>query len=413
MYKFKLITEEKLEGIAALLLNAYPAIGYNTTIEQCTKKLIEDNKLAYLKYIGAYNGDNLVGGFNVWDFEMNFRQSMIKAGGIGSVAVDLTRKKEKICFAMMENFIEDLRKNGRNIALLYPFNSAFYYKMGYGFGTLLQQFKLRPNDLPSGNSKANIVRLTEKDAKSLTDYYNYKVKTTHGLINKAEAEFANRLKSPAVKVFAYKNKAKVKGYLVCNFKKGSDESFLVNDLYISEMFFDSPEVFLELMTFVKSQADQVRYVIINTQDEGFINTLSDPRNHTDRILFSVYQECCQTGLGIMYRICDVKAFFLDIQDCSFGNLNMKVQFNIKDSFVKDNNKPFFIEFKNGKARMIDDSADVEINIDIAEFSSLIMGCANLKKLIKYGKAQISKAEKLEELSRAFSLDEKPVCVTHF
>jgi len=414
MYKFALFTEEELQGMATLLINAYPAIGYNNNIEQYTKTLIETNKRSDIKYIGAYCNDKLVGGFNVWDFEMNMRQSMIKAGGIGSVAVDLNRKKEKVCFEIMKNFIDDLRKNGRNLALLYPFNSAFYYKMGYGFGTLLQQFKVSPNDLPSGKSKIYIVRLTEGDSKALTDYYNAKVKKTHGLITKTELEFKNRLKNQAVKVFAYKDKDKVQGYVACTFKKGSEESFLVNDLLISEMFFDSPDVFLELMTFLKSQADQVRYIIINTQDDGFINTLADPRNHTNRILFSVYQECCQTGLGLMYRICDVKAFFSDIKNCKFGNLNMKVQFNINDSFIEDNNKPFLLEFKNGKAVIFNKGTpEVEVNIDIAEFSSLIMGCANLKKLVKYGKASISNSDKLDELSHAFTLDEKPICVTHF
>ena len=413
MYKFTPMTDENRRNIASLLMDAYPSMGYTGTIDQYAERLKEDNEQSDVNYYGVYDKDSLVGGFGIWDFVMNMRGSMISAAGVGMIGVDLCRKKEKVCFEMMRYFFDNIREKGATIALLYPFNSAFYHKMGFGFGTLLQRFTLRPADLPSGDSKAHILRLAESDAEKLAEYYNSRVKNTHGLILKRADEFATRLKNPAVKMFAYIDGEAVRGYIACIFKKGSEESFLVNDLVINEMFFDSPEVFSELMTFVKSQADQVRYVIINTQDEGFINTMADPRNQTQRILYSVYQECCQTGLGIMYRICDVKGLFADMK-CRFGNLNMKVRLNVNDSFMPENNGPLLLEFTEGLCAVaVDGAPDVEIDIDIAELSSMVMGCTNLKLLVKYGKARISDADKLDELSRAFSLDEKPVCTTHF
>ena len=415
MYEIVSMAEENLRDMAELMLDAYPAIGYTRNVEQFAEYIKEAHGRDNINYYGAFGEAGLAGGFAIFDFVMNMRGSMINAGGIGMVAVDLCRKKEKVCFEMMRYFLKNLREKGTNVALLYPFNSAFYHKMGFGFGTLLQQFTLRPAELPGG-SKAHIVRLAEHDAEKLTDYYNSKVKTTHGLITKQTHEFAARLKPHASKVFAYIDGGVVRGYMVCSFKKGSEESSLVNDLIINELFFENPEVFSGLMAFLKSQADQVRYVIFNTQDEGFINTIADPRNHTKRILFSVYQECCQTGLGIMYRICNVDGFIADIKNCRFGNLSMKVQFNIHDSFVPANNKPFLLDFANGFCSPAADSTqtpDAEISIDIAEFSSMIMGCTNLKSLVKYGKARISDAAKLDELSRGLSLDEKPICTTHF
>ena len=416
MYKFAPITEENLRNTASLLIDAYPSIGYTRNIEQYTESLKETIKRTDVRYYGVHGTNNtgLLGCFSIWDFEMNMRGTIINAGGLGSVAVDLCRKKEKVCFHIVRNFLHTLREDGKNIALLYPFNSEFYHKMGFGFGTLLQQLTLRPTVLPGSNSKAHITRLTESDAEMLTAYYNFKAENTHGLIKKHTHEFATRLKNPAIKMFAYVSSGKIHGYIACSFKKGNDESFLVNDLLINEMFFDTPEVFSELMAFVNSQADQVRYVIVNTQDEGFINTIADPRNQTERILFSVYQECCQTGLGVMYRICDVQGFFASIKNCRFGNLNIKLQLNVNDSFIPENNKPFLLDFTNGNVVIANNSTpDVEINIDIAELSSMVMGCTNLKSLVKYGKAHISNTNKLDEISRAFSLDEKPVCVTYF
>jgi len=414
MYKFSPMNESNLKKMAQLQIDAYPGFTQGVTAEQYAERLAETGKRPDVKFYGAYKGDEMVGGFNIWDFEMNMRQTMIKAGGIGSVAVDLAYKKEKVCKEMVQYFIDTLRSKGANLAMLYPFNSAFYHKMGFGFGTLLQQFRIKPEDLLGGKSKAHIVRLCEDNAQVLAEFYNSHTKSTHGLITKRVDEFATRLKAPANKIFAYMDGGKIRGYIVFQFRKGSEESVLVNDMFVAELLFDSPDVFMELMTFVKSQSDQVRYVMLNTQDEGFINTMADPRNHMERMLFSVYQECCRTGLGIMYRICDVEAFFADIASVKFGDLTMKLQVNVKDSFVAENNKPFLLEFSNGQCTVTANAApDATLDINVADFSSLVMGCVNLKHLVKYGNATFSDASYLDALSRAFSLDEKPVCLTYF
>ena len=411
MYKFSPVNENTCHETARIQADATPAIPLS--VEQQAERIAETNKRPDVKYYGAYKGDKQVGGFNIWDFEMNMRQSMIKAGGVGCISVDLCHKKEKVCREIMRYFFDDLRKKGANMALLYPFNSAFYHRMGFGFGTLLQQFRLKPDGLTGGNSKSHITRLSEDSAGALAEFYNSRVKQTHGLITKRTDDFVRSLKNPASKIFAYVDD-KIRGYIISQFKKGSDESFLVNDMIIGELLFDSPEVFAELMTFVKSQSDQVRYVILNTQDEGLINTIADPRNHMDRILFAVYQEVCRTGLGIMYRICDVEAFFADIKNSRFGDLNMKLQINVNDSFIPENNRPFMLEFSGGQAAVTDNPApDAELCIDIAELSSLVMGCVNLKSLVKYGKAKLSDHAYLDILSRSFMLDEKPVCLTYF
>jgi len=406
--------EGYLQEMASLRMDAYPGFTHGTTQEQAAESIKEAHSRPDVNYYCALKGDKLVGGFSIWDFDMNMRQAMIKAGGVGSIAVDLCHKKEKVCREIMRFFLDTIRKNSANMALLYPFDSSFYHRMGFGFGTLLQQLRVKPGDLTGGSTKSHIVWLNEDSAQMLTDFYNSRVNTTHGLIAKRTAEFATRLKNPANRAFAYVSGGKVCGYIFFQFRRGSEESGLVNDISVSELLFDSPEVFMELMTFIKSQSDQIRYVIINTQDEGFIHTIPDPRNHMERLLFPVYQEVCRTGLGIMYRICDVQAFLADIAGCRFGSLNMTLKVNIRDSFVPENDRPFLLKFSDGLCEIAPHATpDAELCIDIAEFSSLMMGSSNLAFLVKYGKARLSNDLYLNDLSRGFLLDEKPICLTYF
>jgi len=412
-YSISPLTDEEIMQMAILQTNAYPGFTQGLSLDDYSERIKKNNARTDVTYYGVHAKNKLVGGFNIWNFEMNMRQSMIKVGGIGSVAVDLCYKKEKVAKELMQYFLQTLRESGQNLAALYPFNSAFYYKMGFGFGTPLYQYRLKPEDLPGDNSKAHIVQLTNESEK-LAAFYNSRVKTTHGLMLKTEAEFETRLKNPTTKIFAYMNNGEIHGYTVFSFKRGSEENPLTNDIVVSEMLFDEHHVFEELMSFIKSQSDQVRYVIFNTQDEGFVNTIADPRNHTERMLAPVYQEVCRTGLGIMYRICNVPGFFADIPKVQFGNLNMNLLVYTVDDFVPENNKSFTLKFENGYCTMVDGAEpDIRLVINIAEFSSVIMGCANLKQLVKYGKARVSDMTKLDELSRAFVLDEKPICVSYF
>jgi len=415
MYKIELMNDNTVAEMGRLRHDAFPGLAHGTTIKQSIENIAETHKRPDVKYYCAILDEEIVGGFNIWDFDMNMRQTMIKAGGVGSIVVDLCYKKRKIARDIMQFFIDNLRAKGANMALLYPFDSSFYHRMGFGFGTLLHQLRVRPQDFIGGSTKSRIVRLKEDSAEALAEFYNSRVQTTHGLIMKTAAEFTTRLKAFANRAFAYVcENGKIRGYMFFQFARGSEESRLVNDISVNELLFDSPEVFMEIMAFIKSQSDQIRYIIVNTQDEGFIHTIPDPRNHMERMLFPVYQEVCRTGLGIMYRICDVQAFFNDIAGCRFGNLNMTLKLNVKDSFIADNNRPFMLKFTDGLCKFVDNATpDVELNINIAELSSLVIGSSNLSHLVKYGQAWVSDAAHLGALSRAFSVDEKPICLTYF
>ena len=414
MYKFKKMTEEQLNIVTRMTLEAYP--GIEAAPDAYAERIKANSNRPDVNYYTVQNEDGTaVATYNTWDFDnMNFRGTPIKVGGIGSVAVDLNHKKQGVAKAMLTHWLNGLPAQGRNFATLYPFNSAFYHKMGFGFGIMGHQLRLKPTDLPcSDGVKSPIRKLNMDDAQALSDYYNKKVTTTHGLKNKMVSEFENRLKVSSVKVFAFVEGDEIYGYLSCNFQRGSQSDFLSNDLVVNEMFFDSPAVFAGMMAFLRTQADQIRYIVINTQDEGFLQIPKDARNHTENTFLS-HQEAAKTGRGIMYRVVDVAGFVKDIANVQFGNLNLVLKLNLTDTFLPRNNKSWLLEFVDGKMSVVEGkSHDAEIGIDVAEFSSLIMGCVSLVTLVKYGKATLVTNTYLHLLNQAFTTPEKPVCTTFF
>jgi len=95
---------------------------------------------------------------------MNLLSTKIPAGGIGFVGVHLLHKKEKVAKEILTYFIDHYKNLGASMALLYPFRPDFYKKMGFGFGTSMNQYKVKPSNLPKGNSKANISFAKEDEA---------------------------------------------------------------------------------------------------------------------------------------------------------------------------------------------------------------------------------------------------------
>lgn len=412
MYSIVKLKNNELKDLSKISSNAYPAIPLS--IEQYEDKMRKQNEYDFINFYGVYDKDILLGGMRLHDFKMNLLGHKIIAGGVGSIAVDLLHKKEKVAYEIIKFFLEHYREKGASMALLYPFNPEFYKKMGFGFGTSMYQFTVKPNDLPKGYFKKNIRYLTSEDAEDMCEFYNKMVNKTNGLIEKSTKEFETLFGYGSNKILGYKVDGEILGYMVFYFKKGSDQSFLINDIVITEILFDVPEVFLEMMTFLNSQRDQIRYVIVNTQDENFRFALGDPRNNSNKLLVSVYHECSTQGTGIMYRVINIKKLFYDLREHNFNNQNCKVKFNITDSFMNENNRSYTVHFVDGKASCIDEGEyEVELSIDIADFSSLITCAVDLKSLYRYGRVKLSRESYLNKLNIIFDSDERPKCMTAF
>ncbi len=63
----------------------------------------------------------------------------------------------------------------------------------------------------------------------------------------------------------------------------------------------------ELLTFLHTQADQIDHIFFNLHDDSFHHLLFDPRNGTDNPIATLYQESNTQGVGIMYRVVNVRA----------------------------------------------------------------------------------------------------------
>lgn len=414
MTRIAVIPEKELSDFIAIVDNAYPGmeISSKEEKEKFNQELIKIQKVPTFHIYGAYRKGTMVGGMILHDFTMNVFSVKTVVGGVGMVAVDLGHKKEKVCKDMITFFLEHYKKKKSFLTSLYPFRPDFYRNMGFGLGTKMHQYRLPPNQLPN-YTKDHIQFLDKTDKKALLACYARYMEKTHGMIEKIELQLDRVLDSPQSKIVGYKKGDTILGYIIFKFEKGSTKSFIINDIIISEFVYETKEALLELLTFLHRQKDQIRHIVINTQDDYFHHLCADPRNDSDHLIPSVYHECHLSGVGLMYRVIDTKQLFTVLKNHNFGGQDLTMKLCIKDSFFPENEGETIIHFKKGNPVVTQSGYEVTVGLDVADFSSLVMGVVPFDRLYQYGLADISDPEYVGKVTETFRVKEKPVCMTAF
>ncbi|WP_449622128.1 GNAT family N-acetyltransferase [Robertmurraya sp. Marseille-Q9965] len=407
----------EIPSFVEIAVNAYPGSMQNTPDfkERFTTMLttLQDEEKT-VEFYGIFRDGKLVGGMRIHYFEMNLHSKIVEVGGVGLVAVDLLHKKEKVAKDLITYFIQHFIKRDVSLVSLYPFRPDFYRKMGFGYGTKINHYHVEPSSFPSSGSKESLTFLNNKHKDLVKDCYNQYAYLTHGMILKTDRDVENMFKHPDNRLVGYLNGDKLEGYMLFSFKKMSETNFVHNNLVVKEMIYKNPEALAGLSTFLNSQNDQIARIELTTQDDSLEYLILDPRNGSNRLIPSVYHESNSAGVGLMYRIIDFDKFLGNLRCHNFNHGSLKLGINIIDRFIEENNRKTMIHFNEGKASLSqDETADVEIAIEISDLSSLLMGAIPFRKLYEYGRVDVSSAEKVAQIDKLFSTMQKPLCITAF
>ena len=416
MSDIRILDDQDYDAFVTIAGNAYPAFRLASAEDRqrLADRLRAQNDDPIIHVYGLYRDGELQAGMLLFDFTMQLLSVKALVGGVGMIAVDMLHKKEKIAFDLVQFFLQYYRAQGATLATLYPFRPDFYRRMGFGMGTQVSQYRVRPADLPRGPSKRHITFLRADEQELLRDCYNRCLARTHGLMEKSNRELAGMFSNPELHVVAYKRDGRVEGYLTFSFKSGHADNFTINDMFVRELFYETPEALSELLTFLHSQADQVRRVIFHTQDEDFYHALRDPRNGTDNMVPQVAHETSTQGAGIMYRVIDTAGLFRLLAEHDFGGQSCRLKLDIRDSFFPENEGSMVVHFNQGRPQVADGGEhDITIGLDVADFSSLLMGSVRFRSLAHYGLATISDPGAVETIDRLFRTERKPICTTPF
>lgn len=416
-----LLTSEQLDEFITISGNAYPAL--NLAMPDTKAKTMERMRLRMeqdsIHFYGYFREGQLLGVMILYDYLMNFRSVQIPVGGLGSVAVDLLHKKEKVAKELITFFVNHYRERGMPLALLYPFRPDFYKQMGFGFGTKNNQYKVLPSAFPSNGHKHHLLYLTNDDEQQVRECYDRVFTRTHGMIKKTELDMRALFDNPENQFVGYQKDGRLQGYLVFSFKQEHELNFSRNNMIVKEFIYETPAALTEFRTFLNSQSDQIHRIVFHTQDEFLHHMLNDPRNDSPELIPHVAHPTNVAGTGLMYRVINQEALWSSLSGLDFDGVDCKLKLTVTDSFVHgaEASPPpsTIVHFRAGYPVQMHEGEEyeVEVKIGVAEFSSLLLGVVPFSRLISYGLAEVSNEEYVERITRIFRTTEKPICTTMF
>ena len=365
---------------------------------------------------GAYRGDTLVGGMRYFDFAMRIRSVEAFVGGVGMVATGLLHKKTSVARAMIGDFLAHYRARGATMAILHPFRHDFYRRMGWGYGTPLSQYRVRPATLPARPAPGRVRILGPADLDAFLACYDRLCAQKNGLIRKYRSTAERQL---AGRVIGYEEDGTLRGYLIIRF--APRERGIQSDLIVDEYLTETPAARDGLLSFLHAQADQCPTIILNTQEEGFYLLPTDPRDGTETVLHSpAYHQVRAQGLGMMYRVLDTPGIFDLLRDHDFGGQTLTLRLTVRDTLFPPNDGTTTIRFVVGRPNIAPAThpggypdPDIALTLDVADFSSLLMGSVRFRTLHHHGLTNVTDPAHVTALDRLFAVDEPPICTTRF
>ncbi len=414
MSEVRLIRDDEFEDYARITLDSYPAM-FTDVNDERRRGWIERMKAAQrdddsINYYGCYRGGEMVGGMRLHDFNMTLYDNHVLVGGVGNVCVDPLRRKMHVSKELMEYFHRHYRGRGAKLVILYPFRPGYYVKMGYGYGRKMNQYRFRPMDLPRG-PREDVSYLGESDAEALTACFNRYAHRTHGMIEKRKSYFERFPKR--FKVVGYREGGEVKGFAAFGYKKLMEDHVLLQNLEVHTLVYETPEALRALLGFLAVQLDQVDRVVLNTMDDDLHFVPRDPRDGVPN-MFYTSQETNVQGVGIMYRVIDARGVWEELTGHGFNGVSVKAKLTVRDSFLPENDGAVVVHFTDGKPVVVDDGGyDVEVTLDVAWFSSLIMGVVDFRKLWMMGLAEVSDEGYVNTLDTLFHAQRRPVTIEEF
>ena len=409
------IHEDELDELIRITVEAFPGMKVESRAarDRMRERLAKVMNEPIVHFFGVFEGAAMIGVMRCYDFTMKLRETRALVGGLGGVAVDLRHKKEHVAADMVRFYLDYYRQKGAALTALYPFRPDFYHRMGFGYGVKMNRYSFRPDALPAAGVGAVVDYLTADDRDDLAACYDRFLARTNGLIELSPHMLDALFDDTSARIVGYRQNGALRGYLVFRFEAAPGENWLTNNIQLRTLIYDDAAALLALLGFLRKQADQAGRIIYETQDETFHYLLDDPRDGSGNLLAGLWHQANTQGLGIMYRVIDAARLWAVLGDHDFGGVTLRMRLDLTDTFFPENAGSYLINVSEGRATLGSGTADVELGMDIADFSSLVVGAVDFERLQAYGRVNLSDAGMANVVNRFFAAGRRPWCLTHF
>lgn len=409
--EIRFVRPEEAEQLGRNVLTGFPSKTPKALLDNMESEL---RKPEEGRYLGCFDGEGtLIGSVLLMDFELNVRGKMMKMGGMAYVSTGFLHKKEHIARNLIRVGMGIFAGTGTAVGALHPFNPAFYHKMGYGYCNETVMYSPKPQYIRSYGDKSGLAYAKPEDEEEVLEFYRRMARKTHGATVHPFMDKHRIFDMPYV-VVCRKN-GKITGYLTFEFVEVDHYTDMYHDLAVREIICEDMETMKQFLTFLASQEDQIERVRIYTYEENFHMLFTNPDSGENRAFDGAIQEVGRKNMGYMFRIFDVRQYFMQQTHCDrMVEREFVLELQVEDSFVESNNGSVFLEIKGTRVLLTDRKpADVVLKTEIADLSSFVMGAIPLEAFLWTGRMECSDRSYVQEIQNALGWSQKPKNYTYF
>lgn len=413
MREIEPLTESTADEAVRILRNAYPVADL-PSVEKHRNMVLKSIEQDNVHIWTVHEQGQMLGTLRTHDFVMNAFGLQIPVQGLGGVAVDLCHKKKKVARDLVKWYIERSYDLGAGLAALYPFRMSFYDRMGWGSGTPMHRFHLKPASFPETPSSGFARFLQEEDIPALSTYLDRVQSQTHGLfkVDRGDVKVPKPEASP--RTVGIMIDGRIEAHVVFQFVAINENNMLAQDIEVLNWTYSTTRGLHGLFQFFRQQADQVNRVVFMTQDSHLQRLFADPVDGSDNN-FHLNHQISERGSGVMYRMVDPALLFGQLAEHDFGGVDMTCGIDLQDGFWERTSGSFDLVLEGGRARVVDGPAQNKdrLKIGVGDFTSVLLGAVPIRRLLEYGKATLEGSADETTLERAFDAREAPRCTTRF
>ncbi len=334
------------------------------------------------RVIGWFDHGRLASQFAVYPLKMNIFNRICRIGFITSVATYPEYTGLGLMSGLMRRSLEEMRKLGECLAILYPFSIPLYRHRGWEIISDKMTFRIKDSQLPRRICAGGRVRRVEMNHPDLKRLHNVFASQTHGcLLRNALAwdEYWRWDVEDTTVAIYYDDNDTPTGYMVYLLKD--------NVMHIKEMIHLDIHAWNGLWKYIAAHESMVNEVVGNNYSNESIAFWLDDSDIRETI-----------RPYIMGRIVDVVQFF---EQYTFNNCPEKVEltFKVRDPFLEWNNRSFVVRIAVGGEITATPGESVQpIELDIGTLTTLLMSYKSPSYLYKLGRMKTTAAT-LELLER--------------
>jgi len=392
---------EDVETIARIGGRCFPAYDPANRAEN----LRNDPRHKINDILVAEQDGQLVGGATLLPLRVWTGGSEYPAGGVASVFVAPDFRRRGVGQVVMNRILEAHRDRSLALSILYPYDPAFYRRLGYATIERWIELRLRTASLPDSDAKAAVRTANSQDLDAIVDCHQRSLPVHNGAVGRSHRVWERRILSGSRTAVIFERAGKVEGYFLYDLVLTGDS--LQQVLYIREWVTPDDEAFRGLLGFVAAQQAQCPEMrLFVPADSPLMLFLAEPRSPNCENPHSGHYSVGQVGTGAMARVVDPVTLFATRRRFFEAPLACRFRLVEKGEAAGDaGTKPVAevgVGFDGETAWVTRESPSAWLECDPGTLAQIFFGAAKVSDAVQWGTARADSPETIAKLDMLFA-----------